>query len=62
MKEGEDEQLRNTKNISKNFCKAFIAFLKSEKSKVFPRKNIRESIRIYNSLLEHKRYNNKTIK
>jgi flagellar motor switch protein FliM len=28
-KEGEEDQLRNTKNISKNFCKAFISFLKS---------------------------------
>ncbi len=28
-REGEDQHLRNTKNISKNFCKAFISFLKS---------------------------------
>jgi len=28
-KDGNDDNLRNTKNISKNFCKAFISYLKS---------------------------------
>jgi|LakMenEpi03Aug12_release.lakeMendotaPanAssembly.Ray.scaffolds.fasta_scaffold1201904_1 hypothetical protein len=50
-KEGEEDHLRNTKNISKNFCKAFVSFLKSEKVNMFERKLIREAIRTYNTLL-----------
>jgi len=29
LSDGKEDYLRNTKNISKNFCKAFISFLKS---------------------------------
>lgn len=61
-KEGEEDQLRNTKNISKNFCKAFVSFLKSEKVSIFERRLIREAIRTYNTLLERKKYNNNLIK
>jgi hypothetical protein len=30
-----EQHLRNTKNVSKNFCKAFISYLKSDKSNKF---------------------------
>lgn len=30
-----EQHLRNTKNVSKNFCKAFISYLKSDKSNTF---------------------------
>lgn len=57
-----EQLIRNTKNITKNFCKAFLAFLKSDK--VIDREpiQIREGIATYNRLLERNKYNNKLIK
>lgn len=58
----EDENLRNTKNVSKNFCKAFISYLKSQKISDIDKRKIKEAIKIYNELLGVKRYNNNLIK
>jgi len=41
------ESSRNTKNITKNFCKAFITYLKSNKVSGAPRARIREGISTY---------------
>lgn len=62
VKEKPTDHLRNTKNITKNFCKAFLAYLKSDKVVGVERTRIREGIHIYSKLLECKKYNNKLIK
>jgi hypothetical protein len=62
IKEKQPEHFRNTKNITKNFCKAFLAYLKSDKVAGMERSRIREGIATYNKLLERKKYNNKLIK
>lgn len=62
VKEKHPEHLRNTKNITKNFCKAFLAYLKSDKIVGVERVKIREGIHTYSKLLECKKYNNKLIK
>ena len=56
------ESSRNTKNITKNFCKAFITYLKSNKVSGAPRARIREGISTYQRLFERRKYNNKQIK
>jgi hypothetical protein len=62
VREVSGDHSRNTKNITKNFCKAFIAFLKNERGSRFERRTIREAVRAYAALLETRKYNNNLIK
>ena len=56
------ETLRNTKNVSKNFCKAFISYLRSNKITGISRNRIKDGILTYERLFEKNKYNNRLIK
>lgn len=52
-------QIRSTKNIAKNFCKAFLVFLKPDRAAEGSRD---EGLRIFTQLIKRQRFNNKMIK
>ena len=57
--QGQSECMRNTKNVSKNFCKAFLAYMKSGLGQL---QEAPEAIAMYNRLFSRKIYNNHSIK
>lgn len=51
--------MRNTKNVSKNFCKAFLTYLRNGQGHL---RGASEAISMYNRLFGRKIYNNHCIK